>query len=157
MKKEKNVKVLNYWDWSHFSSRLSSSVIHVLINSTRILARQTDLLKKMPVIWLSTSGGLTRKLTQKWLMSFNNLEWTYWLCVQSNDIFVIIIIQQIYLSTCVNAHWLTLKQSIVFFLNNQKERKDTLLSELVFTRSRDIDFPLYQVIFCAPCGQRYQF
>lgn len=83
MKKEKNVKVLNYWDGCHFSSRLSSSVI--LINSTRILACQTDLLKKMTEIWLSTSGGLTRKLTQKWLMSFNNLEWTYWLCVQSND------------------------------------------------------------------------
>ena len=48
MKKEKNVKVLNYWDGGHFSSRLSSSVI--LINSTRILARQTDLLKKMPEI-----------------------------------------------------------------------------------------------------------
>ena len=49
MKKEKNVKVLNYWDGGHFSSRLSSSVI--LINSTRILARQTDLLKKNARNW----------------------------------------------------------------------------------------------------------
>ena len=27
-----------------------------------------------------------------------------------------------------------------FFLNYQKKRKDTLSSELVFTRNRDIDF-----------------
>ena len=33
-------------------------------------------------------------------MSFNNLEWTYWLCVQSNAIFVIIIIQQIFVDMC---------------------------------------------------------
>ena len=33
-------------------------------------------------------------------MSSNNLEWTYWLCVKSNDIFVIIIIQQIFFDMC---------------------------------------------------------
>ena len=49
------------------------------------------------------------------------------------------VMQQIFVDICQHTYWRTLKRSIGFFIQSEK-RKAT--SELVFTRSKDIDFRL---------------